>query len=207
MAGRIPAARCRASLQSTPAHSQPTLVLKDAEHQAELYDSLQHMPVYAISRASPGRFISFNISDDILPTDVHMAMFIPALEHQTSDEQRAAWLPLAKSFRILGAYVQTELGHGSNVQALETTATFDPAADAFVVDTPSVSATKWWPGGLGKTATHCVLHARLVLPGGKDMGVHAFFVPLRDMETHEPLPGVRGRLLLPASCHHPAAAA
>lgn len=54
-----------------------------------------------------------------------MAMVIPALKYQTSPEQRKAWLPLATSFRILGAYVQTELGHGSNVRALETTATFD----------------------------------------------------------------------------------
>lgn len=63
--------------------------------------------------------------DETLPTDVHMAMVIPALRYQTSPEQREAWLPLATSFRILGAYVQTELGHGSNVRALETTATFD----------------------------------------------------------------------------------
>lgn len=51
--------------------------------------------------------------DEILPTDVHMAMFIPALEYQTSPEQRDKWLPLAKSFKILGAYAQTELGHGN----------------------------------------------------------------------------------------------
>lgn len=61
----------------------------------------------------------------MLPTDVHMAMVIPALQYQTSQEQREKWLPLATSFQLLGAYVQTELGHGSNVRALETTATFD----------------------------------------------------------------------------------
>lgn len=67
--------------------------------------------------------------DEVLPTDVHMAMVIPALRYQTSPEQREAWLPLATSFRILGAYVQTELGHGSNVRALETTATFDRVSE------------------------------------------------------------------------------
>lgn len=66
--------------------------------------------------------------DEVLPSDVHMAMAIPALEYQTSPEQRRKWLPLAKSFEIICAYVQTELGHGSNVRALETTATFDKAS-------------------------------------------------------------------------------
>jgi len=137
---------------------------------------------------------AYEAVDEILPTDVHNAMFIPALEYQTSQAQKELWLPLAKSYRILGAYVQTELGHGSNVRALETTATFNAGDDSFVIDTPSVSATKWWPGGLGKTATHCILHARLILPKGGggasvDMGVHAFFVQLRDLNTHNPLPG------------------
>lgn len=45
---------------------------------------------------------AYEAVNDILPTDVHMAMFIPALEHQTNDAQRAEWLPLAKSFHILG---------------------------------------------------------------------------------------------------------
>ena len=68
---------------------------------------------------------AYTALDEVLPTDVHMAMVIPALRYQTSPEQRERWLPLATSFRILAAYVQTELGHGSNVRALETTATFD----------------------------------------------------------------------------------
>ena len=164
----------------------------------------------------PSRW-AYEAVDEVLPTDVHQAMFIPALEYQTSSEQRERWLDDAKTFRILGAYVQTELGHGSNVRALETTATFDMTTQEFVVETPRLSATKWWPGGLGKTATHCILHARLRLPAGAagagvgagagagagkgagagaawssqyaDLGVHAFMVQLRDLETLSPLPG------------------
>ncbi|CAN0031697.1 unnamed protein product, partial [Choristocarpus tenellus] len=68
---------------------------------------------------------AYTAIDEVLPTDVHMAMVIPTLQYQTSPEQRANWLPLATSFQILGAYVQTELGHGSNVRGIETTATFD----------------------------------------------------------------------------------
>ena len=60
-----------------------------------------------------------------------------------------------------------------------------------MIHTPRLSSTKWWPGGLGKTATHCVLHARLILPGQGDMGVHAFLVQLRSLTPpFNHLPGV-----------------
>jgi acyl-CoA oxidase len=39
-------------------------------------------------------------------------MFIPSIEKQGTDEQKAKWLPLARDLRIIGTYAQTELGHG-----------------------------------------------------------------------------------------------
>jgi acyl-CoA oxidase len=48
-------------------------------------------------------------------------------------------LALAKSGKILGTYAQTELGHGSFVRGLETTATFDQAKDDFVIHSPTIS--------------------------------------------------------------------
>lgn len=90
---------------------------------------------------------------------------------------------------ILGCYVQTELGHGSNVQGLETTATFDKATDEFVFHTPSIRATKWWPGGLGLFATHAVVMAKLILDN-KPHGVQAFLIPIRDRATHRLFPGL-----------------
>ncbi|KAE9027800.1 Peroxisomal acyl-coenzyme A oxidase 1 [Phytophthora rubi] len=121
--------------------------------------------------------------------EVHRSMFVPTLENQGDDAQRAKWLPLAKSYKILGAYAQTELGHGSNVQGIETVATFDKATQEFVVDSPTLTSRKWWPGGLGKTANHAIVHARLFLDG-KDVGVQAFLVQLRSLEDHQPLPGI-----------------
>lgn len=106
-----------------------------------------------------------------------------------SEEQKAYWLPKANNFEISGAYVQTELGHGSDVGSLETTATYDAATKEFVVHTPCRSATKFWPGGLGKTSTHCVLYARLISLG-VDHGVAAFIIQIRDLQTHAPLPGI-----------------
>ena len=58
-----------------------------------------------------------------------------------------------------GCYAQTEIGHGSNVQGLKTTATLDMNTDEFVIQTPSKDATKFWPGDLGVFATHAVVAA------------------------------------------------
>ncbi|KAI5344223.1 hypothetical protein L3X38_012100 [Prunus dulcis] len=83
----------------------------------------------------------------------------------------------------------TELGHGSDVQGLETTATFDPKTDEFVLNSPTLTSSKWWPGGLGKAATHTVAFARLITDG-KDHGVNGFIVQLRNLDDHLPLPGI-----------------
>ncbi|KAF8644979.1 hypothetical protein AX16_008153 [Volvariella volvacea WC 439] len=39
-------------------------------------------------------------------------------------------------------------------------------------------------------ATHGVVQARLILPDGKDMGPHLFFVQLRSLEDHSPMLGI-----------------
>jgi acyl-CoA oxidase len=47
---------------------------------------------------------------------------------------------------MYGCYAQTELAHGSDVQNLETTATYDKNTETFVINTPTINATKWWIG-------------------------------------------------------------
>ncbi|KAL0324501.1 UNVERIFIED_CONTAM: Peroxisomal acyl-coenzyme A oxidase 1 [Sesamum calycinum] len=127
--------------------------------------------------------------DEPAYTDLHWGMFVPAIKGQGTDDQQQKWLPLAYKMQIIGCYAQTELGHGSNVQGLETTATFDPRTDEFVIHSPTLTSSKWWPGGLGKVSTHAVVYARLITDG-KDHGVHGFIVQLRSLEDHRPLPGI-----------------
>ncbi|XP_041975110.1 probable peroxisomal acyl-coenzyme A oxidase 1 isoform X2 [Aricia agestis] len=91
--------------------------------------------------------------------------------------------------QVLGAYGQTELGHGTNIRGLETTATYDPETEEFIMNTPTLTSYKWWAGTLGKTANHCVVLAQLWTQG-KCHGIYPFIVQIRDLDTHQPLPGV-----------------
>lgn len=121
--------------------------------------------------------------------ELHIGMFIPSILSQGSKEQQREWLPKCLSLEVIGTYAQTELGHGTFVRGLETTATYDPVAKTFILHSPSLTSTKWWPGGMAKTATHAIVMARLIVHQ-KDHGPHAFIVQLRDIETHLPMPGV-----------------
>ncbi|XP_044539452.1 peroxisomal acyl-coenzyme A oxidase 2-like, partial [Gracilinanus agilis] len=74
------------------------------------------------------------------------AVFQRALHSLGAEEQIKKWGPLTENFQIIVTYAQTEMGHGTYLQGLETTATYDASTQEFVLNTPSLSATKWWPG-------------------------------------------------------------
>eukprot|EP00957_Ditylum_brightwellii_P076617 5823417-Ditylum_brightwellii.AAC.1 len=123
-------------------------------------------------------------------------MFVPNIISLCDEEQQAEYLPLVRDWKMIGCYAQTELGHGSNVRALETTATFLPeskggqAGGSFVINSPTLTSSKFWPGTLGRTANHAMVIARLIDGEGVDRGMHNFLVPLRSMTDHKLLPGV-----------------
>uniref|UniRef100_A0A7N9IGK7 Acyl-coenzyme A oxidase n=1 Tax=Macaca fascicularis TaxID=9541 RepID=A0A7N9IGK7_MACFA len=73
-------------------------------------------------------------------------VFLKALRSLGSEEQIAKWDPLCKNIQIIATYAQTELGHGTYLQGLETEATYDAATQEFVIHSPTLTATKWWPG-------------------------------------------------------------
>ncbi|XP_078510687.1 peroxisomal acyl-coenzyme A oxidase 1-like isoform X2 [Lissotriton helveticus] len=123
------------------------------------------------------------------PLGLHNSMFTPTLIHQCTPEQKRKWLPLALKMEIIGTYAQTEMGHGTHLRGLETTATYDPSTQEFILNSPTVSSIKWWPGGLGKTSNHAIVLAQLYIQG-QCKGLHAFIVPIRHIGTHQPLPGV-----------------
>ncbi|NWH74198.1 ACOX2 oxidase, partial [Piaya cayana] len=106
-----------------------------------------------------------------------------------SDKQIAKWIPLASQYRVIGSYSQTELGHGTYLQGLETTAVFDVTTQEFILNTPKISAIKWWPGDMGRSATHTVVFAQLYIHG-KCYSVHPFIVQIRSLQDHSLCPGI-----------------
>jgi len=122
---------------------------------------------------------------------VQFTLFLGAMRSQATEElyEEYAKMGMVEMKRIIGCFAMTELGHGSNVAGLETTATFDEATDEFIIHTPTVTATKWWIGGAAMTATYAVVYAQLIVKG-KNYGVKTFLVQLRDTETFNAKTGV-----------------
>ncbi|CAO3646632.1 unnamed protein product [Cunninghamella blakesleeana] len=122
---------------------------------------------------------------------VHYGLFVGALQSNATPGQLGYWFEKGAIGlnNFVGCFAMTELGHGSNVPGLETTATFDEAADQFIIHTPTVTATKWWIGGAAHSATHASVFAQLIVKG-KRYGTKCFVVPLRDPKTYDLLPGI-----------------
>lgn len=45
-------------------------------------------------------------------------MFLQCVENLADEEQKAKWLTMIKQVKMVGCYVQTEMGHGSNVAVI-----------------------------------------------------------------------------------------
>ncbi|NMH98810.1 acyl-CoA dehydrogenase [Pseudonocardia acidicola] len=87
-----------------------------------------------------------------------------------------------------GCFAMTETGHGSDVQNLGTTATYDPATEEFEIHTPDAAARKDYIGNAARDGRMAVVFAQLIT-GGASHGVHALLVPIRS-EEGSALPGV-----------------
>lgn len=123
------------------------------------------------------------------PYGLHASMFLVTLREQGTPEQHKLFLEKAENYEFIGCYAQTELGHGSNVRGLETTATWNSEDKTFILHSPHLTASKWWIGSLGRTANHAVVMAQLIIKN-RSYGPHPFVVQIRDLKTHEPLENV-----------------
>ncbi|MCV7221523.1 acyl-CoA dehydrogenase family protein [Mycolicibacterium elephantis] len=120
---------------------------------------------------------------------VQWGLFGGAIENLGTERHHEKYVPKIINLELLGCFAMTETGHGSDVQSLETTATYDPATQEFIIDSPTRTSRKDYIGGAAETAQVAAVFAQLFTLDGEGHGVHCFVVPLRDEDGND-LPGV-----------------
>lgn len=89
------------------------------------------------------------------------------------------YLKKIASAQLPGCFAMTETRHGSNVKGIETTATYNPKNQTFTIQTPYPDAQKEYIGNAALHGQMATVFAQLIIDG-KNYGVNAFIVPLRD---------------------------
>jgi acyl-CoA oxidase len=123
---------------------------------------------------------------------VQWGLFGGAVENLGTERHHEAYVKQIISLELRGCFAMTETGHGSDVQSLETTATYDPETEEFIIDSPTPTARKDYIGGAAETASMASVFAQLITTeDGKPVnhGVHCLLVPIRDADGND-LPGV-----------------
>ncbi|MFZ3566451.1 acyl-CoA dehydrogenase family protein [Streptomyces sp. BH097] len=124
----------------------------------------------------------------LVKVGVQFGLFGGAILHLGTERHHRAHLPDLITGKLMGCFAMTETGHGSNVQALGTVATYDTASQEFVITTHGDAARKDYIGNAARHAELAVVFAQLEVDGRRE-GVHAFVVPIR--VDGAPAPGVR----------------
>ncbi len=133
--------------------------------------------------------IAFGDLSLLVKFGVQFGLFGGAVQQLGTEAHHERYLRDIATLKLPGAFAMSESGHGSDVQNLRTTATYDPDDDSFVVHTPDDGARKDWIGNAARDGRIAAVFAQLEV-GGESHGVHALLVPLRDTDGNT-LPGVR----------------
>jgi acyl-CoA oxidase len=124
----------------------------------------------------------------LVKVGVQFGLFGGAILQLGTKPHHDAYLADTVAGRTLGCFAMTETGHGSNVQALRTVATYDRDTGEFVITTPDDDARKDYIGNAAAHAEVAVVFAQLEVDGASE-GVHAFVVRIR--RDGDLVPGVR----------------
>ncbi|WP_372404767.1 acyl-CoA dehydrogenase [Streptomyces luteireticuli] len=122
---------------------------------------------------------------------IHYNLFLGSLIDHDAHEER----PLEEfaDLRRIGTFLCTELGHGNDAAALETTAVHNRADRTFTLHTPNPAARKFMPNTSAAGGPKTAVVAARLLTEGRDQGVFLFLTPLTD--ENGPLPGITVRPL------------
>src|SRR4051812_238673 len=203
--GRYPQTRDRVRAWLSAPGNEPADDLALEEHRARVLAWAQELssqgdtaigyPVEYGGKGSPGEsvtaFEALAMGDLslLVKCGVQFGLFGGAILHLGPERHHERYLRDVASLELPGCFAMTETGHGSNVQALGTTATYDAADETFVIHTPSEDARKDYIGNAARDGRMAVVFAQLIA-GGEERGVHALLVPIRDA-AGDALPGIR----------------
>ncbi|MDF1487142.1 acyl-CoA dehydrogenase family protein [Tessaracoccus caeni] len=123
-----------------------------------------------------------------IKSGVQHGLFGGAITNLGTQWHHETFLPGAIDVSLPGCFAMTELGHGSDVQSVETTITYLPDSDEFEVDSPTPQATKAYIGNAARDGRMAVVFGQLFVDG-EHHGVHAILVPIRSHDG-SPLDGV-----------------
>ncbi|XP_073906355.1 acyl-coenzyme A oxidase-like protein [Castor canadensis] len=114
-------------------------------------------------------------------------LFAGTIRNLGSPGHVTKWLQPLQEQKYTGMFAMTGRGHGSNVRGIQTEATFDLAAQEFVIDTPCENAQKMYIGN-AMSGNYAAVFAQLII-NGRSQGPHCFIVPVWD-ENGSLYPGV-----------------
>jgi acyl-CoA oxidase len=115
----------------------------------------------------------------LVKSGVQFGLFGGAIRHLGTAAHHERFLRDVMNAELLGCFAMTETGHGSDVQSLRTTATYDASTEEFVICTPDDDASKNYIGNAARDGQLAVVFAQLET-AGESHGVHALLVPIRD---------------------------
>jgi acyl-CoA oxidase len=201
--GRWAPIRERARTIGGPAFA-PYMGADIEEHRSQVFNQLQIIKDEGLSRlgfpvqygghgdigASVTAFemLAFGDLSLMVKAGVQWGLFGGAVLQLGTASHHARYLADIMNLDVLGCFAMTETGHGSDVASLETTATYDPETDEFVINTPSESARKDYIGNAARDGRVAAVFAQLII-ADESQGVHALLVPIRD-EDGAPCAGV-----------------
>lgn len=154
---------------------------------------------YAYPKASGGRndmegyfaimeTLSYHDLSLVIKFGVQFGLWGMSILFLGTEKHHEKYLKDIGTLKLPGCFAMTETHHGSNVKGIQTTATYDHTARTFIINTPEKYARKEYIGNAANHGEMATVFAKLIIEG-KDYGVNAFIVPIRDTDKNV-LPGV-----------------
>ena len=132
--------------------------------------------------------LSYHDLSLVIKFGVQFGLFGMSVYFLGTAKHHQKYLKSIGTLELPGCFAMTETGHGSNVRGIETTATYEHKTRTFIIHTPNKAAEKEFIGNAACHGQMTTTFAKMIVDG-KDYGVSALLVPLRD-KNNKTLPGI-----------------